>query len=73
MTTKKQLPLPSFLLIVGLSASPMAWAVDGVLEINQACAVNTGCFAGDTAGFPVIIASGPLHRRDSWRRESIIC
>ena len=28
-----------------------AFASDGVLEINQTCAVNTGCFAGDTAGF----------------------
>ena len=31
-----------------------AWSVDGVLEINQAC-VNTGCFSGDSAGFPVTI------------------
>ncbi len=30
-------------------------AVDGVLEINQTCAVQTGCFAGDGAGFPVTI------------------
>jgi hypothetical protein len=35
-----------------------ARAVDGVLEINQACAVNTGCFAGDSPGFPVTIAGG---------------
>lgn len=28
---------------------------DGVLEINQACALNGGCFAGDSAGFPVTI------------------
>jgi len=28
-------------------------AVDGVLEINQTCATHTGCFAGDTPGFPV--------------------
>jgi parallel beta-helix repeat protein len=34
-----------------------AFASDGVLEINQACAVNTGCFAGDAAGFPVTITS----------------
>lgn len=32
-------------------------AADGVLEINQSCAVNTGCFTGDAAGFPVTIAS----------------
>jgi hypothetical protein len=37
-----------------LSPTP-ARAVDGVLEINQACAVNTGCFAGDTPGFPVTV------------------
>lgn len=34
-----------------------ARAVDGVLEINQTCAVSTGCFAGDAAGFPVRISS----------------
>jgi hypothetical protein len=33
-----------------------ALAVDGVIEINQTCAVATGCFAGDTAGFPVSIS-----------------
>jgi hypothetical protein len=32
-----------------------AQAGDGVLEINQTCAVQTGCFPGDTAGFPVTI------------------
>ncbi len=32
-----------------------ALAGDGVLEINQTCAVSTGCFSGDTAGFPVTI------------------
>ena len=30
-------------------------ASDGAVEINQACAENTGCFSGDTAGFPVTI------------------
>lgn len=35
--------------------STPAWASDGVLEINQTCAVETGCFAGDRAGFPVTI------------------
>jgi hypothetical protein len=30
-------------------------AGDGVLEINRACAVNTGCFSGDGPGFPVTI------------------
>lgn len=31
-------------------------------EISQACAVNTGCFAGDTAGFPVTIAVSGSYR-----------
>jgi hypothetical protein len=35
--------------------SSVAFAVDGVIEINQACAVNGGCLPGDTAGFPVNI------------------
>jgi len=30
-------------------------AADGVVEINQACATQTGCFAGDAPGFPVTI------------------
>ena len=30
-------------------------AVDGVLEINHTCAVQTGCFSGDTPGYPVTI------------------
>ena len=36
-------------------ALPMAWSDEGVLEINQTCAVNDGCFAGDDPGFPVQI------------------
>ncbi len=52
----------TFLLFLTL-ARP-ALAVDGVLEINQTCAVQTGCFAGDTAGFPVTIdgSSGKSYR-----------
>ena len=43
----------------------MAHAVDGVLEINQTCALNTGCFSGDAAGFPVTIASTGSYRLPS--------
>ena len=46
-----KLVLLSFLL-----AGP-ALAVDGVVEINQVCAVETGCFPGDTAGFPVTLSN----------------
>ena len=35
-------------------ASPSS-ATDGVLEINHVCASSSGCFPGDTAGYPVTI------------------
>jgi hypothetical protein len=44
------------ILLALVLASP-AWSVDGVLEINQTCAVNTGCFSGDSGGFPVTITN----------------
>ncbi|MHA7839956.1 MAG: right-handed parallel beta-helix repeat-containing protein, partial [bacterium] len=44
--------LASSLLVLG--ADP-AHAAGGVREINQTCAVETGCFSGDTPGFPVTI------------------
>lgn len=47
-------PIPALLL--SLLALP-AVAADGVLEINQTCAVQTGCFQGDAAGFPVTIGT----------------
>ncbi len=48
------LPVLAVLVVAGTAS-----AADGVLEINQACATTTGCFSGDTAGFPVqITASG---------------
>ncbi len=43
----------SLVLIAGLASS--AGAVDGVLEINHTCAVQTGCFSGDAAAYPVTI------------------
>ena len=47
-----------------LTLAPGAQAVDGVLEINQACAANTGCFTGDSAGFPVTITAWqPVERK----------
>jgi hypothetical protein len=39
-----------------------ASAVDGVLEINQTCAVNTGCFSTDSAGFPIEIIEAGSYR-----------
>jgi len=51
-------PLGLGLWLVLIVPGPV-YAADGVLEINQACAANSGCFPGDGAGFPVrISASG---------------
>ena len=38
---------------------PMSTAVasDGVREINQICATQTGCFPGDAAGYPVTLSA----------------
>jgi hypothetical protein len=49
---------PLFVLLLVTLAAP-AFAVDGVIEINQTCAVETGCLTGDAAGgFP--------SRSESW-------
>lgn len=45
--------------LISASLPHVAFAGDGVNEINQTCAVQTGCFAGDNAGFPVTIDTGP--------------
>jgi len=39
-----------------------ALAADGVLEINQVCAENGGCFTGDAAGFPVTLSQAGSYR-----------
>jgi hypothetical protein len=49
--------------IASLALLPLpAYATDGVREINQTCATTTGCFAGDTGGFPVTIADPGSYR-----------
>jgi len=50
-------------LLLFLTLAGPALAVDGVLEINKACAL-AGCFSGDAPGFPVTInASAGLSYR----------
>ena len=49
-------PLPLCAVLFLTLAGP-ALAVDGVLEINQTCVVQSGCFAGDTPGFPLTIST----------------
>jgi hypothetical protein len=41
--------IPILVLLFMTLAFP-AWAGDGVLEINQTCAVQTSCFAGGYGG-----------------------
>ena len=41
--------------LLALALSAPALAVDGVAEINHTCATLTGCFPGDTPGYPVRI------------------
>ncbi len=55
-----------WVLVLSLLAGS-ALAADGVLEISQTCAENTGCFAGDTPGFPVTIdgSAGSSYRLTS--------
>jgi hypothetical protein len=50
------------LLIAGARA---AQAADGVLEINELCALVGGCFPGDAPGFPVEITAGGSYRLSS--------
>lgn len=50
-------------LALGCAAAP-AWASDGVVEINQACAA-AGCFVGDQPGFPVETAATGSYRLTS--------
>lgn len=45
-------------LLVGVWFTSGLSASDGVVEINQTCATRGGCFAGDSAGFPVTIDGG---------------
>lgn len=52
------------LLVCWLLAAPAAHAVDGVLEIHQAC-VADGCFPGDDPGFPVEITASGSYRLTS--------
>jgi hypothetical protein len=50
--------IPGLILaLVAMFPSTQVLAEDGRLEINQTCAANDGCFAGDTPGYPVQITS----------------
>jgi hypothetical protein len=62
--TTKRLGLGLALATLAALAAP-AHAGDGVFEINQTCATTTGCFPGDSAGFPVSIGSDGAYQLTS--------
>jgi hypothetical protein len=64
MRSTSRIAVAALLLMAG-SLAPSARAVDGVLEINQACAAGPGCFPGDAAGFPVTITGSGSYRLTS--------
>lgn len=53
--------LKKTLLIIAAATAALlsqnAGASEGVIELNQTCAVSTGCLPGDTPGFPITIQS----------------
>jgi hypothetical protein len=52
----------SFGLAVLVALAAPVWAVDGVVDINQARALAGGVTPGDTAGFPVTISQSGSYR-----------
>jgi len=60
------------MLILRALATNPALASGGVLEINQSCAVNTGCFTGDSAGFPVEIKNPEVRGNLSYLNSSYL-
>ncbi len=60
-------PRLSAWLIVGMTllAPGAGLASDGVIELNQVCATQTGCLPSDTPGFPIT-----LNQRGSYRLTS---
>lgn len=46
-------------------AASIARAGDGVLELNQTCATQTGCVPGDAAGLPVTLSAPGSYRLTS--------
>lgn len=52
---KRALVLVAVTVVFTFALATEVVAGDGVLEINHACATTTGCFPGDSAGYPVTI------------------
>src|SRR5262245_49352888 len=57
MPRRSRMRFLSYTVALMAALAPLAKATDGMLEINQTCALQTGCFPGDTPGFPVLVSS----------------
>ena len=57
-TTKGKLAVA---VVLAMQAA-LAAGADGTLLINQDCALNGGCFSGDSSGFPVTITASGSYR-----------
>lgn len=44
-----------WIILLNVLATNVLEASDGVIEINQSCALSAGCISGDGAGFPITI------------------
>jgi len=60
------------LVLLGALTPCTAFAVDGVIEISQACALNTGCVTGDAPGYPVTLNAPGSYRLTSNLSQSYI-
>ena len=54
--------LRRLLLLALLALSSPALGAEGVVEINQTCAVQTGCVEGDDPGYPVVLTASGSYR-----------
>lgn len=58
-------PIASFVVLALSLTAVVARASDGVIELNQACATQTGCAEGDDPGFPITLTARGSYRLTS--------
>ena len=56
---------PGLVCLLALASADLVMAGDGVIEISATCAVQTGCVAGDTVGYPVTLSQPGSYRLTS--------
>ena len=58
-------PIASLVVLALSLTAVVARASDGVIELNQACATQTGCAPGDDPGFPITLTARGSYRLTS--------